>query len=85
MMMELPVVATNIRGAREQVVQGETGLLVPTRDVVALTQALETLIIDPERCKKMGQAGRLRALKLYDEKFVIKKQIEVIRKLIETI
>ena len=85
MMMELPVVATNIRGVREEVVQGETGLLVPTRDVVALTQAIETLIIDPERCKKMGQAGRLRALKLYDEKFVVTKQIEVIRKLIETI
>jgi glycosyltransferase involved in cell wall biosynthesis len=82
MMMGLPVVATNIRGVREEVIAGETGLLVPTKDVTALTQALEKLIADPQRCQQMGQSGRLRALKFYDEELVITKQMNIISKLI---
>lgn len=78
MMMALPVVATNIRGAREEVVPGETGLLVPTRDASALTQALETLVSDPESGRRMGRAGRERALDLYDERRVVARQIEII-------
>lgn len=78
MMMALPVVATDIRGAREEVVPGETGLLVPTRDAVALTQTLETLVSDPESGRRMGRAGRQRALDLYDERRVVARQIEII-------
>lgn len=81
MIMELPVVATDIRGAREEVIPGETGLLVPTRDASALTRALETLIADPERSRQMGHAGRRRAIDLYDERRVIARQIEIIGKL----
>lgn len=78
MMMELPVVATDIRGAREEVIPGKTGLLVPTRNAAALTRALETLVADPERSRQMGRAGRQRALDLYDERRVIERQIEII-------
>jgi nucleoside-diphosphate-sugar epimerase len=78
MMMELPVVATDIRGAREEVIPGETGLLVPTRNAAALTQALETLVSDPERGQCMGRFGRQRALALYDERRVVARQIEII-------
>jgi glycosyltransferase involved in cell wall biosynthesis len=78
MMMDLPVVATDIRGAREEVIPGETGLLVPTRDAAALTRAMETLVSDPERSRQMGRAGRQRALGLYDERRVIARQIEII-------
>jgi glycosyltransferase involved in cell wall biosynthesis len=79
MMMELPVVATDIRGSREEVVPGETGLLVPTRDTAALTRALEIMIADPEKGRQMGVAGRRRALELYDERRVVARQIEIIR------
>lgn len=78
MMMELPVVATDIRGSREEVVPGETGLLVPTRNATALTQALEALISNPDRARRMGIAGRRRALTLYDERRVVARQIEII-------
>jgi glycosyltransferase involved in cell wall biosynthesis len=81
MMMALPVVATDIRGAREEVIPGETGLLVPTRNAGALTQALEALVSDPERGQRMGRAGRTRALDLYDERRVVTMQIESIRAL----
>jgi glycosyltransferase involved in cell wall biosynthesis len=78
MMMSLPVVATDIRGSREEVVNNETGLLVPLRNPKALAQAIEFLYKDREKTKKMGKAGRKRALKLYNEKNVIKKQLAII-------
>ena len=78
MMMELPVVATNIRGSREEVIDGETGLLVPTHSSTRLTQALGRLITDQNLSRRMGKAGRQRALKLYDERRVVARQIDAI-------
>jgi glycosyltransferase involved in cell wall biosynthesis len=79
MMMALPVVATDIRGSREEVVEGETGLLVPVRDAAALAAALQTLVDDPEARTHMGRAGRARALALFDESRVVARQIAEIR------
>lgn len=78
MMMARPVVATDIRGAREEVVQGTTGLLVPVRAPEELAAAIKSLISDPARAQGMGVAGRERALLLYDERNVIAKQIACI-------
>ena len=78
MVMGKPVVATNIRGAREQVIPGETGLLVPVRDPEALSSAIEQFLMDPAWGRRLGQAGRQRALKLYDEKKIVNLQLEVI-------
>ena len=80
MMMELPVVATNIRGIREEVVDGKTGILVPTRDSTALAKALSELLSDPARACQMGVDGRCRAVRLYDESAVVSLQIDEIRK-----
>ena len=80
MMMELPVVATNIRGVREEVVDGKTGILVPTRDSTALAKALSELLSDPARACQMGVDGRCRAVRLYDESAVVSLQIDEIRK-----
>lgn len=80
MMMELPVVATNIRGVREEVVDGVTGILVPTRDSSALADALSELLKKPLRACQMGTEGRIRARKLYDESMIVALQIREIRK-----
>jgi glycosyltransferase involved in cell wall biosynthesis len=80
MMMELPVVATNIRGVREEVVDGVTGILVPTRDSSALADALLELLKNPLRAYQMGTEGRIRARKLYDESMIVALQIGEIRK-----
>jgi len=80
MMMELPVVATNIRGVREEVVDGVTGILVPTRDSSALADALSELLKKPLRAFQMGTEGRIRARKLYDESMIVALQIREIRK-----
>ena len=75
MMCELPVVATNIRGSREEVVDGKTGLLVEVNDPDALASALSSLVADQKRRAAFGKAGRARALDLYDERKVVARQI----------
>jgi glycosyltransferase involved in cell wall biosynthesis len=75
MMTGLPVVATNIRGSCEEVVPEETGLLVPVADPQALAAALSRLVADPALRTAWGDAGRRRALALYDERVVIDRQL----------
>ncbi|HEY6335645.1 MAG TPA: glycosyltransferase family 4 protein [Alphaproteobacteria bacterium] len=74
----LPVVATDIRGSREEVVQGETGALVRRRDANALAAALNRLVADPALRARQGAAGRARALELYDEDKVVSRQIAIL-------
>jgi len=76
MMMGKPVVATDIRGAREEVVPGETGLLVPTRAPDKLAAAIARFVCDPAWGERLGQAGRQRALTLYDERKIVALQLE---------
>ena len=80
MMMATPVVATNIRGAREEVVPEETGLLVPVRSPGELAAAVERMLLNPGWGRSLGQAGRDRALRLYDENHVVDLQITRISK-----
>jgi glycosyltransferase involved in cell wall biosynthesis len=56
----LPVVAWHEGGTIEQVLNQETGILVPPMDIHALTRAIEDLLADPLRRKDMGDAGRER-------------------------
>ena len=62
----LPVVATDVGGVAEAVEDGETGLLVPATDAEALARALERLLADGELRRRLGAAGRARALSLFD-------------------
>jgi len=55
----LPVVATDVGGNREVVIDGENGLLVPPKDPVALAQAMARLMRLPEaERRRLGEAGR---------------------------
>jgi glycosyltransferase involved in cell wall biosynthesis len=78
MMTGLPVVATDIRGSREEVLDNDTGILVPVANPTALARALARLVEDAELRAAMGAAGRARALALYDESKVIAKQIALL-------
>lgn len=57
----LPVVAGNVGGALDAVVDGETGLLVDPESPLAVSEALVRLLLDPELAQRMGRAGRARA------------------------
>jgi glycosyltransferase involved in cell wall biosynthesis len=53
-----PIIASDVPGCREIVRPGETGLLVPPRDIQALAEAIAALAGDPMRRKAMGRAAR---------------------------
>lgn len=55
-----PVVATTVGGTPELVADGETGLLVPPRDVEALTAALKRVLDDEALRRRFGEAGKRR-------------------------
>jgi glycosyltransferase involved in cell wall biosynthesis len=78
MLCGLPVVATDIRGPREQVVNGQTGLLVPPRAVAPLAAALRRLANDPALRARMGAAGRARALEHYEEGRVVARTLDLL-------
>jgi glycosyltransferase involved in cell wall biosynthesis len=59
-----PVVASAVGGLLDLVVDGETGLHVPPRDVAALRAALVRLLGDPELRARLGAAARERAARL---------------------
>ena len=59
-----PVIATAVGGLPDAVVDGETGLLVPPRDVEALRAALERLLGDADLRARLGAAGRRRVERL---------------------
>ena len=52
-----PVVATSVGGVPELVLDGETGILVPPRDVPGLSQAIESLLEEPDIAHQMGNKG----------------------------
>jgi glycosyltransferase involved in cell wall biosynthesis len=79
MMMAKPVVATDIRGSREEVVDGQTGFLVPLKDSSRLASAIGKLLLNETLAIKLGLAGRERAMTFYDEALVVSKQINKIK------
>jgi glycosyltransferase involved in cell wall biosynthesis len=68
--MGLPVVVTDIRGSREAVVHGASGLVVPPRDAAALSSALERLHEDASLRGRLSAGARARALEAFDERRV---------------
>jgi glycosyltransferase involved in cell wall biosynthesis len=72
-----PVVATAVGGTPEAVVDGETGLLVPPRDVDALTAALEHVVSDAGVRHDLGRAGRVRAGQLFAVEQMTGRVLEV--------
>lgn len=65
MAVGLPVIATDVGGASEQVVDQLNGLLVPARDAEALARAILRVCQDGELRKRFGQASRARAIELF--------------------
>lgn len=65
--LERPVVATNIVGCREVVVERETGLLVPPQNPFALHDAMLRLMLNAPLCRQMGYEARRLVMEKYDQ------------------
>jgi glycosyltransferase involved in cell wall biosynthesis len=81
--MGLPVVATDIRGCRQVVEHGSTGLLVPARDAAALTDAVARLAGDPGLRSAMGHRAVDKARRQFDQRHVIAKTLDIYQKLLD--
>ena len=66
------VVTTDVPGCRDAIEPGLTGLLVPVQDVLALADAVQTLIGDTARRQQMGAAGRA----LAEREFAVEKVVD---------
>jgi glycosyltransferase involved in cell wall biosynthesis len=73
----LPVIATAVGGAAEQVAEGQTGRLVPPRNPEALAAALLELAADSELRRRMGAAGR----QLISERFLMDRMVADYRRI----
>ena len=82
MAMGVPVVASAVGGLPETIVDGSTGILVKPADPAALAAALVELIDSPERARRMGAAGRERALASFSPEVVSGRYGELYRELL---
>lgn len=77
----LPVIATDIHGCREAIVNGETGLLFPLRDEQALHAAMRRLVTDPALRKRLGDYGRRWAEENFRQEIIWEGTVELYRRL----
>lgn len=72
-----PVIATAVGGIPEIVVHGETGLLVPPGDPIALAAAIRSLISDSKRALSFGARGRKRVHDKFSIEMVVRRHEEL--------
>ncbi|MBY8339013.1 glycogen synthase [Streptomyces spinosirectus] len=80
-----PVVASRVGGIPEVVDDGRTGLLVEMDDAfeASLARALDTVIGDPETARRMGEAGRERAVEEFGWDAVARRTVGVYEKILK--
>jgi glycosyltransferase involved in cell wall biosynthesis len=78
----VPTVASRIYGISDAVEDEKTGILFPAGDVDALTQTLLKLITDRSLRQQMGEAARMRVLKLFEREQITREIVVLYQKLI---
>lgn len=73
----LPVIASDVGGVREAVIDGVTGYLVPRGDIEAVRNRLEKLANDPGLRTRMGKAGRQRFLQHFTAQHMLERTFEL--------
>jgi glycosyltransferase involved in cell wall biosynthesis len=77
----LPVVATDVGGVQESVVDGVTGFVIPRGDTAHLRECMHKLIIDADLRVRMGEAGRTH----YENNFTFDHLVKKTTKLYEVV
>jgi glycosyltransferase involved in cell wall biosynthesis len=80
--MELPTVACNVIGLIDAVVDGDTGFLVPPKNIETLSAALAKLLSTPEIRDRMGKKARQRAIREFDSQLINRLVAQEYRKLV---
>ena len=84
MELGLPIVASNVGGIPDVVVDGESGILVPEKDPAALADAFKRLEADPTLIQKLLAGARNRIDKCFTWDGIIERQVEVYKRLHRT-
>lgn len=79
----LPCVATDVGGAREIVIDGETGCIIPKGDSAALAARLADVLSDSARARRMGEAALQRVSSLFTLPQQARRTVEVYRRALE--
>lgn len=79
MACRLPIVATDIPGHREVVIDGTTGILVPPDDPETLAGKIAVLLADRPRRERFGEAGRERVMEAFGIKPMVRRIEELYR------
>ena len=82
MELGLPIVASNVGGIPDVVVDGESGILVPEKDPQALANAYKRLAADPELVKQLLAGSQKRIAECFTWDGIIERQIAVYNKLL---
>lgn len=77
----VPVVATDVAGAREAIADGRSGLLVPARDPERLAAAITSLLLDPARRQAMAQAAPAQA-RAFRREVMLERTLELYEQLL---
>jgi glycosyltransferase involved in cell wall biosynthesis len=72
-----PVITTDAPGNRELIAHDQNGLLVPPGDVDAIGRAIAGLLDDPERGRRLGEAGRRAVVEEYDLRDKLRQTVEL--------
>ena len=81
MELGLPIVASNVGGIPDVVVDGESGILVPEKDPAALADAFKRLEADPTLIQKLLAGARKRIDECFTWDGIIERQVEVYKRL----
>jgi len=77
-----PVVTTDVGAVRDVVRDGDTGVLVPAGDRVALAGAVRSLLADPDLRERLGDAARDRALRELTASAAVDRHVDLYRQLV---
>jgi glycosyltransferase involved in cell wall biosynthesis len=80
----LPVVATRVDGIPEMVEDGATGFLAESEDAQGLAEAVGRLLEDAALRRRMGEAGRERAGRLFSPEAYARASMDVYSRLLPT-
>ena len=78
-----PIIATNVGGTSEAIIDGETGILIPAKNIEVMTSTLLRLVNDKDLQLKLGEAGRQRSTNNYSVNNYVTRLDELYRKLLK--
>ena len=84
MELGLPIVASNVGGIPDVVIDGESGILVPEKDPVALAEAFKRLEANPTLIQKLLAGARKRIDECFTWDGIIERQVEVYKRIVDS-